>query len=653
MGAVKSFIKFSVCAATAFISSLAFAQQRGHDLPDWFEQNRVQAHFENRIQDDLAGLYAQLHPAVHDMGASVLTRIFKTVGEGAWWPTDVGKTHPLLQGRDLGREMTVDAHRNGLKLFAYYRIMCDDEIEREHPEWLCRDAQGELVLEPRTRRRPNQAERMHVICFNSPARTLIERRLLELADRGVDGIYFDSWHMPEVCTCDNCRAAYREETGRQMQVDARRGSAAYEQNAAFVARSIVRNYRQWKRAVHERHPEVLFAIGSSLYPCFDRQMQITAPLLEISDTSKTEFNKPFGGPFTWPVVEGQLARPDRRRPYLDETCVLPSYDLQNALGWSLTRDSCDGRPPLMWIPFTRTEQEATFSAAAAVSYGCIASIHPTGLWSRRDGIQPQAAGIYRAAYELSGNVSPHLAHARPSQFALIHVSERARNARIDDPRALWTEFFAPILGIFEALKEAHIPVATINDLQLERNIPAETQILLLPHPTSLSDRQLAVVKTFQRQGGTAVRLGPVSGWHLRSDKSQLKRDLLEGLAARMAAAPLHVHGPPTMHAVYYRHTDSTKQVICLVNDFGWFRCEREPNPNQPWLLPPQSCRNVTVEIAATEQTNPTAREAVTHTQLEIVRTGDKWTLAIPDFAVMACVVVTTGTRVDANVRRSP
>ena len=55
--------------------------------------------------------------------------------------------------------------------------------------------------------------------------------------------------------------------------------------ADFVARSIVRNFSQWKQAVRQRHPDVLFAIGSSLYPCFDRQMQITDELLQISDTS--------------------------------------------------------------------------------------------------------------------------------------------------------------------------------------------------------------------------------------------------------------------------------------------------------------------------------------------------------------------------------
>ena len=134
---------------------LAAAEPDG-GLPNWFEANRVQAHFENGIQEDLAGLFQELHPAIRSMGAHVLTRIFKTTAEGAWWPTAAGQTHEALGRARPRRGDRRDAHGRGLKLFAYYRIMCDDFVEKQHPEWLCRDADGKLVLEPRTRRQPRR-----------------------------------------------------------------------------------------------------------------------------------------------------------------------------------------------------------------------------------------------------------------------------------------------------------------------------------------------------------------------------------------------------------------------------------------------------------------------------------------------------------------
>lgn len=626
----------------SFAGPLAAAESE-RALPRWFEEHRVQAHFENAIQDDLAGLYQELHPAVHSMGAEVLTRIFKTTAEGAWWPTAAGYTHELLGGRDLGREIARRAHEHGLRTIAYYRIMCDDFVEKEHPEWLCRDAAGKLVLEPRTSRRPNEADRKHVICFNSPASELVKARLLELADRGVDGIYFDSWHMPEGCTCENCQATFRRETGQTMDVAAKRESDEYRRSAEFVAHSIVRNFRDWERAVKAKHPHVIFAVSSSLYPCFDTQMQISASLLQISDTSKTEFSKPFGGFLPPQGVETGGAAAGRRRPYMDDSFALPAYDLQNALGWSFTRDSSGGRPPLMWIPFTQTTEEAMFSTAAAVSYGCIASIHPSGLWSRRSpSIQASAADIYKPCYALGERVSPHLAFTRPLPFALIHISERSRNARIADPRALWVEFFAPVLGAFETLKQAHWPVATINDLQLGQPISPQTRLVILPHSEEITDSQRSVLRDFESAGGTVVRLDADRGWHLKAEKPQRKQELLARITTQIESPPIQARGPAAMHAVFFQTPDSRKTVACLVNDFGWFRSEREPSAAATGPQPPAPCTGVEIEIAASQPPVRRALEAVTGRELAVRRENGKTIIPVAEFSVMACVIIDRG-----------
>ncbi len=614
---------------------VAAAVEAGPALPDWFERNRVQAHFENRIEEDLGGMYRDLHPAIASMGARVLTRIFKTTGEGAWWPTAAGQSHESLAGRDLGREIAEDAHGRGLKVFAYYRIMCDDYIEREHPDWLCRDAAGKLVVEPRTRRRPQPT---HVICFNSPAREYTQIRLLELADLGVDGIYFDSWHMPEICTCANCRTAYEKEMGQPMDVSAGRGTEAYRRAAHFVGRSIVRTFAGWKKVVRQKHPGVLFAIGSSLYPCFDTQMQITADLLAISDTSKTEFSKPFGGHLRAPAATG-VEGTAKRQGFMDASFAVPAYDVQNALGWSFTRDSCDGRPPLMWIPFTRTGEEALFSAAASVAYGCIASLHPEGLQERRSPvIRPEALKTYEPCYALGAKVSPFLAGTRPVQYALIHVSARSRDARIADARALWVEFFAPTLGAFEALKEEHLPVATINDAQLEHGVPTETRVLILPNERECGDAQRAAVKRFEAGNGTVIRLDSGAGWHLAAEKEALKRALVDKIERSGQRPPIRVRGPAGMHSVFFGERGSGRTVACLVNAFGWFRSSRERAPGSAGNAP-SPCSGVTIEMDLEPGAVERAFDAVTGTQLKPVTKNGRPVLNVPDFPVTACVVI--------------
>lgn len=611
------------------------AAASGPELPQWFEQNRVQAHFENRIEEDLDGMYRDLHAAVATMGARVLTRIFKTTGEGAWWPTASGPAHESLAGRDLGREIAEDAHARGLKVVAYYRIMSDDFIEREHPDWLCRDAAGKLVVEPRTRRRPQPT---HVICLNSPAREHTLTRLLELAGRGVDGIYFDSWHMPEICACAHCQIAYEKLAGEPMDVSGGRGSESYRRAAHFAGKTIVRTFAEWKSAVKRRYPGVLFAISSSLYPCFDTQMQITADLLAISDASKTEFSKPFGGHPRPPAADAKGAH--RRQGFMDATFAMPAYDIQNALGWSLTRDSCDGRPPLMWIPFTRTETKALYSAAASVAYGNIASVHPEGLRAPRSTeIHPGALRLYEPCYALGTKVSPFLAGARPMKFALIHVSARARDARIADPRALWLEFFAPILGAFEALKEKHIPVATINDAQLERGVPDETRVLILSSGSEFSGAQAEEVRKFESAGGTVIRLDPGAGWHLAARKNELKRGVVDAIGRASQRAPIRARGPAAMHAVFFQEPGSGRTVVCMVNAFGWFKSSREDTAGSDAGDEPPPCSGVTIELDMARAPIKRAFEAVSGTRLTPEEKAGRLVLAVPDFPVFACAVI--------------
>lgn len=631
------------------VASGARAAIQERVLPAWFEANRVQAHYENGIEEDLDGMYRDLHAAVGSMGARVLTRIFKTTGEGAWWPTTVGRSHDALAGRDLGREIADDARGRGLKVFAYYRIMCDDLIEQEHPEWLCRDAEGKLVVEPRTRKR---AKPTHVICFNSSARSFTQTRLLELADRGVDGIYFDSWHMPEICACANCRAAFEKETGEPMDASAAQGSAAYRRASAFVGRTIVRTFTGWMAAVKEKHPGVVFAIGSSLYPCFDTQMQITSDLLRISDTSKTEFSKPFGGHLRSPAAAGVEGGGGGggKQGFMDASYAIPDYDVQNALGWTFTRDSCDGRPPLMWIPFTRTEEEALFSVAAAVSYGCVASLHPEGLRERRSPIvRSEALRVYEPCYGLGNKVSPVLAGTRPVRDALIHVSGASRDTRIGDQGRLWVELIAPILGAFEAMKEAHLPVATINDTQLEEGVPRETRVLFLPGESDCSEAQRASVRRFEDAGGRVIRLYPGAGWHLKAEKDRLKRELIAGVQGQGEVPPMRALGPAGMHAVFYRDNDTRRTVVCLVNAFGWFRSSREGSSEKEKGSAPAPCSGVSIEIGGAQGAVGRVFEAATGKELVPNAVGGRMTVSVPEFPVMACVVIeesgaTKGTR---------
>lgn len=586
-------------------------------LPEWFEANRVQAHSEHGIEVAL-----QLTPEGHarvirDIGAGVLTRIYLTRDEGAWWPSTVGEVHPLIGDRDFAQEISDAVHETGMKVIAYHRHMSDAAMQKAHPDWVCRLPDGSPYLEPR-----GKTKTVFVLCLNSPYREYIKTRLVELADRGVDGIYFDNRHMPDICMCKYCLAKYRNETGEEMNPKAPIGSADYLKAVDFVNRSMVEAFLEWRDAVRTDHPEVFFCVKSSQYPMFFSP-HIDYHLLAISDTSGTEFHKPFGHN---PVVMGKV------RDFAE-----PAFDDQLALGWSIVRDGSQGRPPLMWIPFIRSEEKSLYSAAAAVTYGCVAAMNMTIRDLGRDG--PRNAQIFRTTFEMGRKVSPYLAGARPIPWAVLHISERSRNSRVADRRLMWQEVFSPALGAFRVLKEAHVPWVIASDLDLTRPLDPRTRLLVLPWPDELTEKQNELVRRYEADGGCVIRLDPAAGWETTKVGGSLLHKMSRELENAVETSPVRIHGPSQMHAVTYASERRDRQTVCMANSWGWFRSTRDPEAkSNQGTKPPQACTGVTVTFGDSSMQPKRVFEAVSDSKLAMEKTEAGWRVTVPTFQVNACVV---------------
>ncbi|MFC1596955.1 hypothetical protein ACFL5Q_03310 [Planctomycetota bacterium] len=597
--------------------SVGAAETDAFRLPDWFEKNRVQAHSEHGIELALR-LTPEGHArAIRQTGADVLTRIYLTRDEGAWWPSRVGEVHPLVGDRDFAREISDAVHASDMKVIAYHRHMSDAAMQREHPDWVCRLPDGSPFLEPR-----GKTKTVFVLCLNSPYREYIKTRLIELADRGVDGVYFDNRHMPDVCTCKYCREEFRRRTGHEMNHEAPVGSPDYLKAVEFVNRSMVEAFLEWRAAVCRRRPEVFFCVKSSQYPMFFSP-HIDYHLLAVSDTSGTEFHKPFGH---------NTAVMRRQADFAE-----PAFDDQVALGWSIVRDGSGGRPPLMWIPFIRSEEKSLYSAAAAVTYGCVAAMNMHIRDLEADG--PRNAEIFRSTFDMGKRVSPYLACARPIPWAALHVSERSRNARIADRVQMWKEVFAPALGAFEVLKASHVPWVTLSDLALSRPLDLRTRVLVLPWPEELTDEQKDAVEHFESGGGHVIRLDPVAGWETTTNKPALMKQMARSIREQAGRPPIAVEGPPAMHAVSYEQPEQDRLVVCLANTWGWFRSTREPNPrlNDGASPPPPS------DGAAATFSHDFGRprrviEAARGSELPLEKTAGGWRVSVPEFQISACVV---------------
>jgi hypothetical protein len=604
-------------ALIALSLSAVHADDDPYRLPDWCEAARVQAHSEHSLQ-----LALDLTPEGHarvirKMGADVLCRIYLTRDEGAWWQSAVGEINPLIGKREFAREISDAVHAQGMKSIAYHRHMSDALMQREHPDWVCKLPDGSPFLEPR-----GKSKTVFVLCLNSPYREYIKTRLIELAERGVDAIYFDNRHMPDICICKYCIEKFRNDLGHEMNIEALVGSPDYLEAVDFVNRSMVEAFLEWRAAVSERHPEVFFCVKSSQYANY-QSPHIDYNLLAISETSGTEFHKPFGHNTTVMRDEPDFAE--------------PPFDHQLALGWSIVRDCSDGRPPLMWIPHIRSEDKALYSSAAAVTYGCIAAMNMSIRDLAADG--PKNAALFTSSFDMGKRVSPHLAYARPIPWAALHISERSRNARLADRKVAWREVFCPALGAFQALKELHVPWVTVSDLALSRDLDPRTRLLVLPWPDELTEDQQRVVNAFEARGGCVVRLDPSEGWHTKTGKPGLVGRLSAEIRQRAGDPPIAIDGPAAMHAVCFDQPEQNRQTICLTNTWGWFRSTQTPDPElNEGATPPPPCADVTITFPSASGRPTRVLDALTGRELPLESVPAGLRIRVPSFQINACIV---------------
>jgi hypothetical protein len=294
--------------------------------------------------------------------------------------------------------------------------------------------------------------------------------------------------------------------------------------------------------------------------------------------------------------------------------VEPAFDDQLALGWSIVRDCAGGRPPHVWTPFVRTEQAALYSAAAVATYGGVAAMNAGMRVPERDGEKWRT--LYASTFAMGEKLSPHLAYARPIPWAVLHIGERSRNARLSDTKRMWREVFLPVLDAYRSLKEAHVPWVTISDADLERGLPTEAKVLVLPWPEELSEKQRSIVAAFEKAGGVVLRP---------------KGD--------MPQPPIRITGPKAMHAVCYRAGEGKRLTICLMNSYGWFRTTRKPNPRLNNGTAPPPCTGVAIELTKEMGSPKRVVEVLTGRELDLEATADGVRVTVPDFQINACVLV--------------
>ena len=582
-------------------------------LPAWFDGTRVfcTTRLSRRVWYGRPE-FTQAAAGFEALGAAVFTRHVKTGAEDPWPRAD-------------HRQMINEAHRQGLKMIAYYWHMSEATLAADNPDWVCKRPNGSNIESTR-------GDWLDIT--GSLYREVVLNRLLDLAELGVDGFNFDSEHLPpEGCWGSPLEEAWIAATGEPRAP--RPNDDRYLDYIDFKAGRVEATFAYWRQQVRARYPHVVFAISTTTIPALTSR-QMTTRLASIADSPKNEYSLAIRDRFNHFVF--------RDNPAL----FVPAAHVRMALGWTVLRESAGGRAPKIWVSGVPNRDHALGAAGSLLAHGCVANMDVyedslIGGENQPPGKTPLAA--LRATFELGTTVSPHLAGTAALRWAALHFGERARNKHGDNYLTAWEQVLWPFVGAYQVLSEDGLPVAAVNDQQLELGQLAGYRVLFLPDPGALTAGQQQAVSAFAADGGIVIKNDPAWEWSSAAGNPGAMAALRSVLAPHVPAAPVQVGGGPSgRYSVAY--ADAARLVVAVTNDFSWVQITNAEKGLPDVINPPAPpARRVQVRWRGSAlQPGPghayQAIEAITSTPLVVAHSGSTYSVELPPFPHLALLVVT-------------
>jgi hypothetical protein len=592
--------------------------------------------------------FNQAAAGFRELGAGAFTRHLKSGDEDPGWPTAKpidpdGVVHSdrprdingiiLEPGENVAKAIIDEAHAQGLKIIAYYWDASEETVVRLQDDWVCRRPHhGKELKSPRCIQ----------LDLTGPYREVVLTRLLELADMGADGFFFDSRHIHRAgCWGTALEAAWKAETGEDAPPLPKPGeepSPRYLEFLDFRARKIEETFNYWRDKVKDRHRNVVFVISTDDFAALiDRG--VTTRLARIADSAKNEYCQAVRNRVTTDLFKNNTVLKE------------PPGHVRQSLSWTVLRDSSEGRPPHIWHPGVPNEDQAEALAASLLTFGAVANmdVYERSLITKDNQRGKTPVEGLKRAFALGKVVSPHLARTKPLRWAAAHFGERSRNERGVDYLAMWQQVLWPLLGPYEVLSEDGLPIGVVNDDQLKQGELDGYRLLILPNPNELTFGQDQTVGAFRARGGAVIENDPAWAWSDPAGTDAAAAAFRAALQPHLGTTPVQVTGGPNgRYAVSYRKPG--RLLVAVTNDFSWVQfsaLNKVPGKINPTPPPAQGVQVTWRRGHGLPQTpghgprsRPRAIEAVSDKTLTVREFNDGYRVDLPDFQFMALLVVT-------------
>jgi hypothetical protein len=370
--------------------------------------------------------------------------------------------------------------RLGVRILGVYPPCLQGEVYETHPEWRRIATDTREIPQIDMKAFPHGG----MLCLLGPYGDFFIDVLAEILTKfpEVGAFSFDGLHYGGVCYCGACRDAFRKETGAEIP-------RTDMNDPAF------RRYQHWA----DRRMEGLVQRMQSRL----KAIKPTVALVTWT-TNAGRFGHFMSIPRNMPSRMNLLLDAPDQEFWLDETnrgaTIVPAF--ANAYIWATTNHRVAFSEPYILShgnPYGKDSfppQEIFRRMMLALTYGAAPSIAVA-----------QPANLQNELYDCLDEVQrrkPWLTHKRPEPWAAIVMSDNTRNFYGRSAGMVEERYLANVLGTFRAAIEEHLPVAVINDWNLNVADLGPYKVLILPNTACLDRDQVAAIDAFVRKGGGLV-----------------------------------------------------------------------------------------------------------------------------------------------------
>jgi hypothetical protein len=405
-------------------------------------------------------------------------------------PTQVGRHHHGLKGRNLTQELIDACHGAGIAVVLYTSLIHDDWAFDQHPEWAMKTAEGTPW---------GKRGRYRLVCPNSGYREYVRSWTREICEKfDFEGIRFDMTFWVGVCYCDACQKRFSEEVGGEIPrtvdwldpkwVALQRKREEWLAEFAAIATGTVR----------ELKPEASVEHQSSTYP-LNWTFGVATPLIAQNDFLQGDF---YGDALQGSFVRKLLEELTPNKPFGYETSF--SFSLRDHTG-------------------KKSKELLAAKAASSITdhaaFIFIDAIDPIGT------VNPGAHERMGEVFEEFRDFYPELGGERVRDVGIYYSLESkfdfkgngspAGNPNRDDSHT------DSAMQAARWLISNHIPFGVVSKKSLVdlRGLKA----LLLPNVNMMDEEEAAAIREWVRQGGSLYASGCTS---LVNKKGERQEDFL-------------------------------------------------------------------------------------------------------------------------------